>query len=114
MNQFFNFHKLDERQIQFYKDHGYLKVGSTLTDSGIAEMKEQCMKVWHEEKREFNPDQTWLKNALLIDIHKKSPLVKEFYFNGPMVDIMEQLIGPNIKTEGKHKVFRLAPGQWLW
>jgi len=98
---------LTEDQITFYKEFGYLKVGKTLTDEGVQQMLSECMVAWKAEKVDFDPDKTWLQNALLVDIHKRSNLVKEFYFNGPIVDMMDQLIGPNIKAATSQLTFKM-------
>lgn len=65
------------------------------------------MKVWNEEKDIFDPTRSWLQNALLVDIHKKSSVVRDFYFEGPSIDMMEQLIGPNIKAATSQLTFKM-------
>lgn len=98
---------LTPKQIRFYKENGYLLVGKTLTPSGVKMMLEECMKVWNEEKDIFDPTKSWLQNALLVDIHKKSSVVRDFYFEGPAIDMMEQLIGPNIKAATSQLTFKM-------
>lgn len=107
MENLFAPQKLSAEQIEFYKKFGYLKVGQTLTEAGVDSLLNECMSVWEAEKGEFDPGKTWLQNALIVDIHKKSPKVKEFYFNGPVVDVMEQLIGPNIKAATSQLTFKM-------
>lgn len=106
-NNLFIHQKLSDEQIAFYKENGYLKVGNTLTPAGVEAMREECMQAWHTEKGGFDPEKNWLQNALLVDIHKKSSIVKEFYFDGPIVDMMQQLIGPNIKAATSQLTFKL-------
>lgn len=103
----FKYNRLTEKQVAFYEDHGYLVVGSTLTGKGIDDILFECMEAWHKEKEEFDLEKSWLQNALLVDIHKKSPLVKEFYYNGPIVNMMQQLIGPNIKAATSQLTFKM-------
>ncbi|HLT94893.1 MAG TPA: phytanoyl-CoA dioxygenase family protein [Membranihabitans sp.] len=103
----FNYQVLSDEQIRFYQEYGYLKVGFTLTSRGMEEMLAECMEAWKAEKLDFDPDKTWLQNALLVDIHKRSNLVKEFYFDGPIVDMMVQLIGPNIKAATSQLTFKM-------
>jgi len=55
------------------------------------------MSAWRVEKGEFDADKTWPQHVLLKDIHHRSDIVRRFYFNGPLVDVARQLIGPNIK-----------------
>lgn len=105
--ELFVYQPLTEEQIAFYKENGYLKVGHTLTPEGIAAMRNECMQAWHAEKGAFDPEKNWLQNALLVDIHKKSPIVREFYFDGPIVNMMQQLIGPNIKAATSQLTFKM-------
>ena len=44
-------------------------------------------------KEEYDSSKNWLKNTLFQNIHYYSPLVKEFYFNGPLLEIMKEVIG---------------------
>ena len=77
------------------------------TKQGLTMMLEQSMREWEKEKGSFNPDSSWLQNSLLVDIHKKSDIVREFYFNGPVVDKMVQLIGPNIEGVTSQLTFKM-------
>lgn len=99
--------RLTDDQVNFYRKSGYLKLGRTLTNAGLATMLKQCMTAWEQEKEEYHPGKSWLQNALLVNIHQKSEVVKEFYFNGPVVDAMEQLIGPNIKGVTSQLTFKM-------
>lgn len=103
----FAYQKLTDEQVRFYEEEGYLKVGRTLHPEGVRQMLEQCMTAWNKEKEGFDPGKTWLQNALLVDIHKKSSLVRDFYFQGPLVEIMQQLIGPNIKGATSQLTFKM-------
>ena len=103
----FNYQPLTDQQVAFYQENGCLNVGRTLTDQGLKMMLEQSMREWEKEKGPFNPDSSWLQNSLLVDIHKKSDIVREFYFNGPVVDKMVQLIGPNIKGVTSQLTFKM-------
>jgi len=92
---------------EFYQNEGYLRVGPTLTEEGLTEMRRQCMEAWNTDKTQFNPDGTWLQNALLGDIHHRSPIVRDFYFGGPLADMASQLIGPNIKAATSQLTFKM-------
>lgn len=107
MNTLFNYRKLTNDEIRQYNEQGYLNVGRTLTDKGLESLISESMKSWAAEKQEYSDSATWLKNSLLVDIHKKSPTAKSFYINGPLVDIMEQLIGPNIKGVTSQLTFKM-------
>jgi hypothetical protein len=93
----FIFRRLGDARVQAYYEDGYVLAGRTLTDRGLELIREQCMEAWHAEKGEFDPNKTWLQNALLVNVHRRSEAVRRYYFHGPLVDIAEQLIGPNIK-----------------
>ena len=43
----------------------------------------------------------------LQDIHRRSPVVMQYYFDGPLVDIAQQLIGPNIKGATSQLTFKM-------
>ncbi len=110
MNQheapFFN-RQLTQEDLQTYAEQGYLALGRVLTDQGLAQLREQCMAAWTSEKGEFDPSGSWLQNALLADIHHRSALARQYYFTGPLVDIAEQLIGPNIKGATSQLTFKM-------
>ena len=48
-----------------------------------------------------------MKNMLLDNVHHKSRIVRDYYFEGPLVDIAEQLIGPNLKGVTARLTFKL-------
>ena len=99
--------RLSDEQISEFGRQGYLAVGRTLTDEGLQRIREEVMAVWREEKGEFDAGGTWLQNALLDDIHHCAPLIRKYYFQGPPVDIAEQLIGPNIKAATCQLTFKM-------
>ncbi len=66
------------------------------------------MQAWGKAKQAFDPGKTWLQNSLLHNIHHLSPAVRKFYFAGPLVDVAEQLIGPNIKAASSQLTFKMA------
>lgn len=100
-------HKLSSEELAFYEEHGYLKLGRTLTEKGLDLMLEECMNAWKAEKQGFDAEKTWLQNALLVNIHHKSKIVRDFYFDGPIVDVMTQIIGPNIKAATSQLTFKM-------
>jgi len=98
---------LTSDELRTYNEQGYLALGRLLTDGGLDAMRQQCMAAWTAEKGEFDPEKTWLQNALLTNIHQRSEVAREFYFDGPLVDIAEQLIGPNIKGVASQLTFKM-------
>ena len=103
----FIYPKLTGQQLERYCEQGYLNVGRILTKSGLQQMLDQVMEAWIAGKGPFNPSKTWLQNALLPDIHHRSEVVRKYYFSGPMVNIAEQLIGPNIKAATSQLTFKM-------
>lgn len=93
--------------VKIYSEQGYLLVGRTLTDTGLDAMRKQCMHAWNAEKTQYDPDGTWLKNALMTNIHHGASIVRDFYFEGPIVDVACQLIGPNIKGATSQLTFKM-------
>ncbi|HET7178629.1 MAG TPA: phytanoyl-CoA dioxygenase family protein, partial [Chryseosolibacter sp.] len=105
--RFFNERKLSEAELLFYRDQGYLVIRNILTEAGLEEMREQSMKAWVAEKGAFDENKTWLQNALLVNVHHKAPVVRDYYFQGPLVDIAEQLIGQNLKGATSQLTFKM-------
>ncbi len=103
----FNYRKLTDEQLQFYQENGYLLLGKTLTEKGVEVLLEESMREWNKEKGPFREDGTWLQNSLLVDIHKKSQAVRDFYFQGPILEIAKQIIGPNIKGATSQLTFKM-------
>ena len=72
-----------------YAENGYRRLGPVLADAGLAEMRDQCMAAWRAEKGEFDRVKTWLQNALMNDIHHRSPIVRDYDFRGPLVEVAQ-------------------------
>src|SRR5689334_23039029 len=107
LSRYFNFRKISAEESESFRQQGYLLLGATLTAAGINRMLEEVMQAWRREKGEFDAGATWLRNALLPDIHHRSPLVRDFYFRGPAVDVAEALIGPNVKGATSQLTFKM-------
>lgn len=105
--EFFHYRPLSDAQIETYAAQGYLHLGRVLTDVGLEAMQTESMAAWRAEKGEFDPGKSWLQNALLGDIHRRSAVVCDYYYRGPLVDIAEQLIGRNIKGVTSQLTFKL-------
>jgi len=103
----FRYCPLTDVQRQQYEEEGYVLLGQTLSDAGLEMMRRQCMVAWDAKKEKFDPEQTWLINSLLPNIHHHSKLARRFYFDGPLVDVAERVIGPNIKGVTTQLTFKL-------
>jgi len=103
----FNYKQLDESQLASFKENGYLIIKNILTEEGLAAARKESMEAWDKEKESFDPSKTWLQNSLLVNIHHQAPTVRDYYFEGPLVDIASQLIGPNIKGATSQLTFKM-------
>jgi ectoine hydroxylase-related dioxygenase (phytanoyl-CoA dioxygenase family) len=65
------------------------------------------MIAWDKEKEGFDPNKSWLQNSLLVNIHHQAPIVRDYYFDGPLVDVATQLIGPNVKGATSQLTFKM-------
>lgn len=107
ISDLFIYQSLSKEQLEFYEEYGYLNLGKTLTDEGVIQLREQAMSAWNKEKEAFREDNTWLQNSLLVNIHHKAPLIRDFYFKGPLLPIANQIIGPNIKGVTSQLTFKM-------
>ena len=98
---------LSAEDINSYGINGYLVLPNLISEDKLIPILDECMVVWHREKDEYDSKATWLKNSLLPDIHHRSSLVRRYYFDGPLVDIAQQLIGPNIKGATSQLTFKM-------
>jgi hypothetical protein len=107
LEPYFNYQSLTQEQIECYQAQGYLFLSQILTTKGLALFREQCLEAWDAEKRGNDDEGSWLKTSLLINIHHQSSIVRDYYFRGPLVDVAEQLIGPNIKGVTSQLTFKM-------
>jgi ectoine hydroxylase-related dioxygenase (phytanoyl-CoA dioxygenase family) len=70
-------------------------------------MVAECMAAWTAEKKAFDASKSWLENALLTDVHRRSAVVRDFYFRGPLVEIAASIIGPNVKGVTSQLTFKM-------
>lgn len=103
----FNYTRLSSTQLSHYHEQGYLVIKSLLSAEGRRTMVDECMRAWVSEKGPYDPSANWLSNALLANIHHQSQAVRDYYFNGPLVDIAEQIIGPNLKGVTSQLTFKM-------
>jgi len=99
---------LSEQQKNQFAEEGYTVLSEVLCGDRLAKLTDECMRAWLSEKGGFDPDATWLQNSLLPDIHHRSRLVCDYYFQGPLVDVAVQLVGPNVKGATSQLTFKLC------
>jgi hypothetical protein len=105
--ELFNYTKLSEEDLQRFSDNGFLVIKGILTREGVSQMQAESMAAWAREKESFDPNKSWLQNSLLVNIHHQAPTVRNYYFEGPLVDIASQIIGPNIKGATSQLTFKM-------
>jgi hypothetical protein len=98
---------LTDDEVASYEREGFLRVGRVLTDDGLQRMRDECMRAWEGVKEGFDPDKNWLVNSLLPNIHHHSKLVRDYYFDGPLLDVAQQVVGKNIKGATTQLTFKL-------
>ena len=98
---------LTSLQKEQFAENGYIILSNVLGGERLAKLTDECMSAWLAEKEAFDPEATWLQNSLLPDIHHRSRLVRDYYFDGPLVSVAEQLVGPNIKGATSQLTFKL-------
>ena len=103
----FVYRSLTEEELREYNENGYHYCVGLLRDHGLERMRNECMAAWEGEKEVFDARKTWLQNSLLVNIHHKSAVVRDYYFEGPLVDTAEQIIGPNIKAVTSQLTFKM-------
>ena len=103
----FNYRKLTEEELALYNAQGFLVIKEIIKPEGMAQIKRECMAAWNKEKEGFDADKSWLQNSLLVNIHHQAASVKDYYFDGPLVDIATQIIGPNIKGATSQLTFKM-------
>src|ERR1043166_103848 len=106
-SELFRYRLLTPAQLQSYHSQGFLLLESLLTPAGVERMVDECMTVWTAEKGPYDSNANWLTNALLNNIHHRSRTVRDYYFEGPLVDIAEQIIGPNLKGATSQLTFKM-------
>ncbi len=104
---YFNYIELSGNELNRFNEEGFLIVRNIITPGGLQQMHNECMKAWNAEKTSFDPSRTWLQNSLLVNIHCHSPVVRNYYFEGPLVEIASQIIGPNIKGATSQLTFKM-------
>jgi ectoine hydroxylase-related dioxygenase (phytanoyl-CoA dioxygenase family) len=105
--ELFNYRKLNDEELRSYQENGYLVIKGVIQPDGVKQMQDECMTAWNKEKESFDPNKSWLQNSLLVNIHHQAPAVRDYYFEGPLVEVASQIIGPNVKGATSQLTFKM-------
>jgi hypothetical protein len=103
----FDYRALSDADLRSYAERGFVVLRSVIRPAGLRRLVGECMAAWTAEKGPYDPRGTWLENALLPDIHRRSRAVRDYYFEGPLVGVAGQLIGPNVKGVTSQLTFKM-------
>lgn len=73
----FDYRPLSDAQLRDYQDQGFLVLRGIVKPEGIRRLVDEAMAAWTAEKGPHDPNGTWLENALLADIHRRSRTVRD-------------------------------------
>jgi len=93
---------LDAAQRAIYDRDGYVNVGTVLQAAGIAQLRDEFLRVWADGHKTHDPSVGPLQDHLqyMPHLQAQAAFLRWFYFNGPLVDIVASVIGPNLKSVG--------------
>merc|ERR1712166_1577823 len=96
-------------QIAQYNADGYLGIEQLLPEGQLAQLRDEATDCWLRIKGadNFRVDNSWLQNSLLPNVHHHSAAVRQYYWAGPLVPLMQQLIGDNVKACTSQLTFKL-------
>lgn len=103
----FDYRPLGDADLRSYDEDGFILLRSLVRPSGVRRLVDECMAAWTAVKGPYDPKGTWLENALLADIHRRSRTVRDYYFEGPLVEIAGRLVGENVKGVTSQLTFKM-------
>ena len=119
-NQFVVNRKVTPGNVQFYHDYGYLVAPDLLSPEEIDLLKKDTVKIFRGEygvvegtlpALENETDDDVLKKYVAIHFpHKISPVINEFLAQKNVVDVLTQIISPNVKCM-QSMLFVKGPGK---
>jgi ectoine hydroxylase-related dioxygenase (phytanoyl-CoA dioxygenase family) len=111
---------IDEENIAFYKKYGYLIAPDLLSKNEIDELKKETAAIFRGERGYVNgmipveanePDAEVFKKYVAIHFpHKISKLVHAFLFHKKIVDVLVNVVSPNVKCM-QSMLFVKGPGK---
>ncbi|MBC7889680.1 MAG: phytanoyl-CoA dioxygenase family protein [Ferruginibacter sp.] len=112
--------KITAANIGFYKEYGYLTGRGLFSPEAVAELKADTAKIFKGHygiiegmlpAGQNESDNDILKKYVAIHFpHKISPVIKRYLAHQPVVDVLEQIVSPNIKCM-QSMLFVKGPGK---
>jgi Protein involved in biosynthesis of mitomycin antibiotics/polyketide fumonisin len=102
----FNVEAVTADDIRKYNEDGYFIYGSVVAPSEIEKLQLEADRLWEASRKDFDSEASWNQNALLNGVHKESSILREIMYRSPLVDMMTQVIGPNIKAASNQLVYK--------
>jgi ectoine hydroxylase-related dioxygenase (phytanoyl-CoA dioxygenase family) len=114
---------ITSREVEFYRENGYLVVENALTREEIDELRRDTVAICrgqYGEVRGIYPhaptetDDDVMRSYLCIHFpHKLSPTMAKYLAHPAIVDVLTQVIGPNVKSMQSMLFIKAAgkPGQ---
>ena len=111
---------LSEAQIESYREDGFLGLESFVDDTWLAKLQqvtqqmveESCSVTQSNDKFDVEPDHTSENPRLrrLMKPQDHDPVYADFAMSGPIVDIAEDLLGPDLKFHHGKLNFKWSGG----
>jgi hypothetical protein len=102
----FNYRKLTPDEVKQYNEQGYFIYGAVVSQEEISLLQAEATRLWESSRKDFDGEASWNQNALLNGVHKESQMIRDIMYRSPLVDVMRQVIGENIKAASNQLVFK--------
>lgn len=79
-----------------------------LAGASLRIVQDEADRLWSLANKRYDAGASWNANAIINGVHKDSPVLRELMYHNPLVDVMTQLIGPNIKAASNQLVCKHA------
>lgn len=111
---------ISPENVQFYNDYGYLIAPGIVSAEEVDSLKKDTVKIFRGEHGTIDglmpvaPDETdadVLKKYVAIHFpHKISPVIKDFLFQEKIVNVLKNVVSPNVKCM-QSMLFVKGPGK---
>lgn len=112
--------KVSVDNVEFYKEKGFLIAPDLVSQDEVAQLKAETVQIFRGKRgtleglvpvKEEESDSEVLKKYVAIHFpHKISPLIQSFLFHEAIVNVLTNIVSPNIKCM-QSMLFVKAPGK---